>query len=136
MARTEDRTMPFSNLDLIALAWFVAAWGGYAADAPSRSAHGGHAGDGDAGERYGLLRLYLAACDRRRADHPPLARRNAERARDAAVRRSDHAARMGIQGRRPRGDLRLRVLQVRLDVSAVQLRCGPSRRDAIRCRPR
>src|SRR5437660_12788025 len=30
MAEAEDRTMPFSTADLLALAWFVAAWAGYA----------------------------------------------------------------------------------------------------------
>src|SRR3954454_14062060 len=56
-----------------------------AADAPSRSAHGGHAGDGDAGERHRVFRLDFTACDRRLADRLALTRGNAERARDAPV---------------------------------------------------
>ncbi len=158
-ARTAARhhaVSAFIRPTLLALAWFVAAWGGYAIlleyvphaargperaheplsrglDAPHarpRDAHGRHAGHGGAAERHGVLRLDLAVRDRRRADDHPLDRRRAQRGRHPAVRHPDRPRAVGDEGDRARGDLRLRVLQVRLVVPAVQLRRDPARRDA------
>src|SRR4051812_36007402 len=109
--------MHFTTLDVISLAWFVAAWAGYAAHVefiPKKKQGLNQLMNqyrliwmqrmlnreqrmvdmqvmATLGQRYRLLRLHLAARGRRRAHHPALAGRNAERAGDAAVRRGDDA---------------------------------------------
>ena len=111
--------MIFTTLDLIALAWFVIAWAGYAAHVeymPKKKQSLNQLMNQYrlmwmermlnrevrivdtqvmAGERHGLLCLNLAARDRRRAHRPALTGRVARCARDAPVRYADEAARVG-----------------------------------------
>ena len=58
-------------------------------------------------------------------------RRRAEPVRDAALRHGGEPPDLGTEGRRTRGGLRVRLLQVRLGLSAVQLHGHPARRRAI-----
>ena len=98
------------------------------ADGRAGQPHRRHDDHGLASERHCVLRLDLPDRDRRRACAPAIDRYHAHPLRRPAVRPRHHAARLGGEGDRARGDLRLRLLQVLLGLSPVQLRRDSHRR--------
>ena len=100
------------------------------AHARPRGPHGRHADHGRAAERHGIFRLHQPDRGRRRAGAAAGDQRGAGRARGLADRPHALAGAVGDQMRRADPDLRLRVLQIRLVVPAVQLCLDPARRDA------
>ena len=143
---------PFSRLDLVALAFFGAAWLTYYLGV-ERTRAGGRTRLNRLMDGYRHLWMErmltrenrmvdtsimaalqngtaFSASDlphrgRRRADLVQVHGRRPDGVRGGAARPRHNPARLGAQGDRPCRDLRLRLLQVRLVVPAVQLRGHP-----------
>ena len=101
--------------------------------AQARAPHHRHLDRRRPAERHRLLRLHLAARDRRRLRLPHHSRIRCCTAVEALAASAQHLARrLGGEGDRPARHLRLRVLQVRLVVPALQLHLDPDRRGPVR----